>query len=123
MDQEITEFNYILLLAKSYHKPHFKDMDEFYEDVKRIKYIKKLLSRYKESGQLNERLVLNHLVVLYNIFDARILTEILVFKLLDGVHYLKPFLVFLGYWNDYISTVDGKEIHSDKQIEDILRKI
>ena len=60
---ELTEENLMLYAAKAYNKPQFSDIEEFYEDLKRFKYIKRLLNRYLEHGELTERLIMNHLIV------------------------------------------------------------
>ena len=63
-----TENNFLLFAAKNYYKPRFVDSEEFQEDLGRFKYIKRLLNRYIESGDLSERLILNHLIVIFNVF-------------------------------------------------------
>jgi hypothetical protein len=60
--------NFILFAAKHYENPQCYDSDEFYDDLKRFKYIKRLFGKYEESGELRERLILNHLIILYNVF-------------------------------------------------------
>ena len=86
------------------------DLLEFQDDLKRIRYIKRLFKKYKETGELRERLVLNHLIVIYNMFEARAATRMLFLKL-DGYYdYLKPFLIFLGYWPAEIGLVDGERV-------------
>jgi hypothetical protein len=78
------------------------DEDEFLEDFGRIKYIRRLINKFKSTGELKERLVVNHLIVLYNVFDYGPLTKILFYKF-EGLHdYLKPFLLFLQRLPDRI---------------------
>ena len=64
---ELTEDNLFLYAAKHYYNPQFSDIDEFHEDLKRFKYIKRLANRYLETGELAERLMLNHLIVVFNV--------------------------------------------------------
>jgi len=108
----------------------FKDHDlEFYEDLARFKYIKRLLNRYEESGELKDRLIVNHLVVLYNVFGNEA-TRLLFFKL-DGYHHmLKPFIILLGRLPEKIPNIgiDNKtiltnDIVADEVIAQKLRKI
>lgn len=123
---ELTEENFILFAASKYDNPQCHDVQEFYDDLKRFKYLKRLFGRYRESGDLKERLILNHLIILYNVFgkDA---TRMLFFKLKDFQSYLKPFVILLGYMPDYIKEGDtiiyNSDISMDSNIVNILRKI
>ena len=65
----LTEENFILLAAKNYDNPQCLDIEEFYDDLKKLNYIKKLLNKYKTTGDLKERLLLNHIIVSYIIID------------------------------------------------------
>ena len=100
----------MLFAAKYYENPHCTDLLEFHDDLKRIRYLKRLFKKYEQTGDLKERLILNHLLVLYNVFEHRAMTRILVFKLEKQLEYLKPFLIFLNYWRTDIGTVNGKEV-------------
>ena len=68
MIDNLTEKNFLLFAAKYYDDPNCTDLLEFQQDLDRIKYIKRLLKRYQDNCDLKERLILNHLVVLYNVF-------------------------------------------------------
>ena len=68
MNIDLTEENLFLFAAKHYYNPQFSDIEEFYEDLKRFKYIKRLVNRYLDNGDLTERLILNHLIVVFNSF-------------------------------------------------------
>jgi hypothetical protein len=117
---ELTEENLFLYAAKHYDNPTFSDVDEFYEDLKRFKYIKRLLNRHLEHGDLAERLILNHLVVVFNVFGVEATLNILNLKL-DEKHWpvMKPFLIFLKYIrNDQLA-----EIEMDKVVVEKLRQI
>jgi hypothetical protein len=95
---ELTEDNLLLYAAKHYYNPQFSDIEEFYEDLKRFKYIKRLVNRYIENDELAERLILNHLIVVFNVFGIKAALKMLELKL-DERHWtvVKPFLIFLKY--------------------------
>lgn len=118
--KELTEKNLFLYAAKHYKNPKFADIDEFYEDLKRFKYIKRLLNRYLETDELAERLLLNHFIVVFNMFGIEAALEILELKLEDR-HWpvVKPFLIFLNY----IRNDQYTGITMDPNVVDILRKI
>ena len=118
--KELNEKNLFLYAAKHYRNPKFADADEFYEDLKRFKYIKRLLNRYMESDELSERLVLNHLIVVFNVFGIEAALKILELKLEDK-HWpiIKPFLIFLKY----IKNEEYTGITMDPIVVDILWKI
>ena len=117
---ELTEDNLFLYAAKHYDNPTFSDIDEFYEDIKRFKYIKRLVNRYLEQDDLAERLVLNHLIVVFNVFGIEASLNILQLKL-DERHWpvIKPFLIFLRY----IKNDDLTEVEMDKFVIERLRQI
>ena len=101
-------------------------MDDFEEDVKRFKYLKRLFRRYERTEVLNDRLILNHLIVLYNVFD-KAATPLLFYKI-DKEHWsiLKTFLVFLNRMPmEQIVTggVRGDDISLDMKVIKILREI
>jgi hypothetical protein len=117
---EITEENLLLYAAKNYYNPICVDADEFMEDLNRFKYIKRLINKYIESGNLSDRLLLNHFIVVYNVFGNEASNRILELKLND-MHWtvVKPFLVFLRYiTNDqYVNVV------MDPNVVEVLRTI
>lgn len=92
----LTEDNFILYCMKYYDNPNCQSEKEFYEDLKHIKYIKKLFTRYDKTGILQERLVLNHIIILNNIFGPKHSVRILFLKLNKYLNYLKPFLMTLN---------------------------
>jgi hypothetical protein len=114
MFKNLTEENFQLFAMKYYSNPHCCEIEEFFEDLKRIRYIKRLFKKYQETGILKERLVMNHLVVLYNMFEQRAMTRILLLKLDEYHDYLKPFLIVLNYWTTDVGLVDGKKIDDNK---------
>lgn len=128
MDEILTESNFILYAAKYYDNPNCHDTKEFYDDLKRFKYIKKLFSRFDETGELKDRLILNHIIILYNVFGISA-TRMLFFKLNNYHSYLKPFVVMLGYMPDFILNIGknnilyNSDIVMDDRIVEVLRKI
>ena len=128
MFDDLTESNFQLFAMKYYANPHCTDMLEFHDDLKRIRYIKRLFKKYKENGEMKERLIINHLMVLYNTFESRAMTRMLVLKLDEYLDCLKPFLILLNYWTTHLGTVKGKilvdsEIGLDQNLVQILRQI
>lgn len=98
MYDPITETNYIPFAMKYYDNPYCKGVSEFEEDMARLVYLKRLFRRYKKSGVLRERLILNHIIVFCNVFGLEAGTRLLFFRTDPDLHYiLKTFLVFLGY--------------------------
>lgn len=126
----LTDDNFVIYAARNYDNPSCPDTTEFYEDLKRFKYLKKLFKRYIDSGDLKERLILNHIIILYNMFGPEATTRMLFLKL-EGFHkYLKPFVVMLNYMPDKISNIGyvsrhiiSSDIPLDQDIVDRLRKI
>jgi hypothetical protein len=128
MIDNLTEQNFSLFAAQSYNNPSCMDVLEFQEDLNRIKYLKRLFKRYDEKGDLKERLVINHLIVIYNVFEREAATRMLVMKLDGYLHYLKPFLVMMGYWPRTIDgikgiNIDGDGVPIDSKIAETLRRI
>lgn len=128
MIDNLTEDNFQLFAMKFYENPHCTDLLEFHDDLKRIRYIKRLFKKYKQTGELKERLIINHLIVLYNMFENRAMTRMLMLKL-DGYHdCLKPFLILLNYWTVDVGLINNKkivdaEISLDSNIVNVLRDI
>lgn len=116
---ELNEDNYILFAIKHYENPQSVTKDDFYEDLKRIKWIKRLLKRYKTEGELKIHLLINHFIVLYNVFgDAA--TPLLFYKL-DKEYWsiLKTFVVYLHRLPEYPIT----QIHEIPIDQDCLIKL
>jgi len=126
----VSDENFILYAAQHYENSGFSTEKDFYEDLNRIKYIHKMFRRYEKDKILNERLILNHLILLYNVFERDAMTRMLVIRLKDLLHILKPFLILLNYWPNNITNVGGPDMNiigsnvtMDTTIVDILRKI
>ena len=98
---ELNEDNYMMFVIKHYENPQAVTQEDFYEDLKKFKYIKRLLKRYQKSGELKSHLLLNHFICLYNVFDDAA-TPLLFFKIDQELwSVLKTFLIFLGRIPDY----------------------
>lgn len=124
---QLSDKNFLLYAAKHYDSPHF-DQEEFSEDVKRLKYLKRLFNKYQDTGELKERLILNHIIIFYNVFGVEAATKLLFLRLKEYHHYLKPFLVFLNFMPDKVTnikdmTVVSADIVMDQGIIDALRKL
>jgi hypothetical protein len=127
--EAINDKNFILFCASHYDNYEYNSTEDFFDDLKRIKYIKKLVTRYVEKGDLKERLILNHIIVLNNCFGAEITAKILFLKLKSRLHYIKPFLIFLNILPETLYNVGGEKIidtnmvSMDQEIINRLRKI
>ena len=128
--ETLDDGNFLLYAAKAYENPSCVDDEEFLEDLNRIKYIKRLLRKYDIGGELKERLIINHLVVLYNVFEGDALTRMLFYRLYEYLEFLVPFLDMLGRLPDVVNGVgpEGIDVEtdlivSDPTIEAILSKI
>ena len=123
---DLTNDNILLYAAKAYDKPNCI-MSEFKEDMKRFNYLKRLFKRYRKIGELREQLVLNHLVVICNVFGPEVATRILFFKMAkDDYSALKTYLLFLSCMPERVKGIKGHDIISseipvDMIIADILR--
>jgi hypothetical protein len=123
---KLTESTFLLYAMKHYDNPQCTDMSEFEEDMKRFQYLRKLFSRYKQDNDLKERLILNHLIVIYNVFGVDA-TNMLFLKLHEFHSYLKPFVEYLNYMPQvlqYDEVIINKEsIVGDIFIEEKLKEI
>ena len=127
---DLNKDNLMLLAAKHYDSPHCL-MSEFEDDFKRIKYIKRLISRYLVHGDLKERLILNHIIVLSNAFGSEFTSRILFYQLDENQYsVLKTFLIYLSYIKSehVFYTIDGNPfdttpIHLDMECIRLLRKL
>mgnify|MGYP007064235937 CR=1 FL=1 len=110
---DLNEGNFLMFSMKEYNNIQCIDIEEFYDDLKKIKYIKRLFNIYLNDGQLKERLILNHLIVFYNVFPIHAGTRILFYKIEEQFWpMLKTFLIFLERMPDKIESIRGKTILS-----------
>ena len=102
---ELNEGNYLLFAIKFYDNPQAVTKDDFEDDLKRIKYIKRLLKRYKKDGELKTHLILNHLTILFNVFNDA--TVPLLFYNLEEELWpsIKSFLIFFNRLPEYPKSV------------------
>ena len=124
----LTDSNILLYAAKCYDKPNCID-SEFDEDYKRIRYIKRLLHRYRITGVLKERLILNHMIVAQNVFGIEASTRMMFCKIDERDHSaLKTFLSYTSAMPEVVYGINGKNIISkeiaiDTKLVDILNRI
>jgi hypothetical protein len=125
MYESIDDSNFLVFAAKYYENTCY-DTAEFLDDLKRFKYLKRLFVKYEESDELKERLILNHLIILYNVFNDAA-TPMLFLKLKGYYHYLKPFLILLGRLPNKVligsELIYISDIKMDLNIVDTLREI
>lgn len=124
---DLTNDNIMIYAVKAYDKPNCI-MSEFKEDMKRFNYLKRLFKRYRKINELREQLVLNHLVVIYNVFGPEVATRLLFFKMSkDDYSALKTYLLFLSCMPEKIKGIKGHDIISseipvDMTIANVLRR-
>ena len=116
---KLTNGNYMMYALLHYDNPHCKDIKEFFEDIKRIHYVRRLLKRYYIEDVLKERLILNHLITFYNVFEAKAATRILFFRVEKKFHpALKTFLVFINKIR-----YEDEDVSLDEGVINVLRNI
>ena len=126
---DLNDDNFLMFAMKEYNDIQCTSIEEFYDDLKKIKYIKRLFNIYKNTGQLKERLILNHFIVFYNVFPVQSGTRILFYKIeQDFWPMLKTFLIFLDRMPETIDSIRGEiirasDIQLDNGIITRLRKI
>lgn len=113
---KLTESTFLLYAMKYYENPHCTDISEFDEDMKRFQYLRKLFGRYRQDDELKERLILNHMIVIYNVFGPEA-TNMLFMKLQEYHEYLKPFVEYLNFMPSIIR-YDDVVLHRDNIVSD-----
>lgn len=123
---KLTESTFLLFASKHYDNPQCSDITEFEEDLKRFQYLRKLFGRYRQDSDLKERLILNHLIIIYNVFGLQA-TNMLFMKLHEYHEYLKPFVEYLNFMPQTIQYEDvllhKNNINSDQEILEKLKGI
>lgn len=123
----ITDDNFIIYCAKYYDNINYCSTEDFMSDLNRVKYIKRLISRYKLTGELRERIILNHIIILGNCFEIEVLNRILYLKLQDYFDCVKPFLLLINKLSIEININNSKvytdDISMDNNIVHKLRLI
>tara|TARA_R100001510_G_C7647238_1_gene204581 strand:+ start:771 stop:1142 length:372 start_codon:yes stop_codon:yes gene_type:complete len=118
--EELNEENFTLFAIRHYDNPQCTSTEEFYEDIRRFRYLKRLLKRYHKTGELRERLILNHIIVLCNLFGVDNTLRMLEFKLeKEFWPTLKTCLLYLGYVDEEWKT----EIPLDEEVTKRMREI
>lgn len=126
---ELTEETFIMYAIKHYDNPNCKGMTEFLDDLKRFKYIKRLLRKYQVGKGLKERLILNHIIVLTNLFGVEAATKMLFYKTEKRFwSQLKTFLVFLDSMPEKVvisqdTIIRNSDIPVDDRIVNVLRRV
>jgi hypothetical protein len=127
MFEKMTEENYFLYATHHYDNPNCQNVEEFKEDLNRIKYIKRLLNRYVRNDDLKERLILNHLIIFCNTFGNEAAVRMLFFKLDRKLHSaLKTFLIYLNLMPDVLYGIFEKPLYNsdiliDNKVAQVLR--
>jgi len=120
MFRKITRDNWLFYAIKNYECPNLDSEDEFYEDIKRFKYLKRLFRKYKATGELKTRLIINHIIVLQNVFGVEAACTLLFFRVeREFWSLLKTFLVFLNY----IKEEEITDIKVNKQLLNNLEQL
>jgi len=109
---DLNEKNFLLFAMQHYDNPQCVEVEEFNDDLRKIKYIKRLFNQYDLEGILKERLILNHIIVFFNVFQTRAATRILFFKIEEKFWpMLKTFLFYLRFMpEDKVESINGKNI-------------
>ena len=120
MFEKLTNDNIIMFAIKHYDNPQCEGEAEFHDDMKRFKYIKRLLRKYQETGVLKERLILNHMIVINNVFGADAASTLLLFKIEPEFwSVLKSFMKFLNM----LPEGELEEVDEDQKAKEELEKL
>ena len=119
MYEQITANNWVMFAMAHYDNPQCQGEEEFYEDIKRFKYLKRLFKKYRDSGQLKERLILNHMIILSNVFTVQAASTLLLFKI-EPEYWpaMKSFMVFLNM----LPETELLEVQMDVHVWNTLKK-
>lgn len=112
--KDLNKENIDVFSELSYRNPQCLSSEDFYEDMNRVKYVKRLFNKYNRGGEIKTRLILNHIIAFYNVFENRDATRILFFKMEESYWpLLKTFLLYLSYMPEIVHGVNGRNIMSD----------
>jgi hypothetical protein len=129
MFDDLNDDNFLLYAMKYYNNPQCLSEKDFHDDLKILKYIKRLINRYLITGDLKDRLILNHLIMMGNIFPIFAAVRILFYKMPENSWpVLKTFLIYLNYMPKFVEKINGKSIYTDDievdlKVVKILREI
>ena len=111
---DLNETNYVHFAMKYYDNRQCTSVEEFNDDLNKIKYVKRLFNRFLETGELRTNLILNHLIVIYNVFENEAATRMLFFRVEKKFYsILKPFLIFLNRLPEKIKGIGGEDIQTN----------
>ena len=111
---DLNEKNYLHFAMRFYDNRQCTSVEEFNEDLNKIKYVKRLFNRFLETGELRTNLILNHLIVIYNVFENEAATRMLFFRVEKKFYsILKPFLIFLNRLPEKVKGIDGEDIQTN----------
>ena len=111
---DLNEKNYLHFAMKYYDNRQCTSIEEFNEDLNKIKYVKRLFNRFLETGELRTNLILNHLIVIYNVFENEAATRMLFFRVEKKFYsILKPFLIFLNRLPEKVKGIGVEDIHTN----------
>jgi hypothetical protein len=118
---KLTVKNFNAFALQNYDDPQCADIEDFQEDLRRFRYLKRLLHRYHENGEMRERLMLNHIITIFNVFGYDASMRMLKFKVREDSYWesIKTMLLYLGY-------IDGSwetAIHIDDELAQRLREL
>jgi hypothetical protein len=118
---KLTVKNFNAFALQNYDDPQCADIEDFQEDLRRFRYLKRLLHRYHENGEMRERLMLNHLITIFNVFGYDASMRMLKFKVREDVYWasIKTMLLYLGYIDESWETA----IHIDDKLAQRLREL
>jgi len=125
---DLNSDNIMIYAMKAYDRPDCI-LSEFKEDLKRFNYLKRLFFRYRKTGEVKERLVINHIIVLYNVFGVEVCTRMFFYKMNEEDYsIIKTYLLFLNYMPSIVRGINGKDINTndipvDLTVAEALRTI
>ena len=117
---ELTNKNFELYAARHYRNNQCLDIKDFYEDMNRFSYVLRLLRKYKDTSEINTRLVLNHIITIYNVYEIDAANKMMFFKVDDDLHsVLKTFLIFLNYLPERQQENTKVDLQIAKELQEI----
>ena len=112
---DLNEKNYVHFAMKYYVNIQCTSVEEFNEDLNKIKYVKRLFNRFLDTGELRINLIMNHLIVIYNVFETEAATRMLFFRVEKRFYsILKPFLLFMERLPEIVKGINGNDIHTNE---------
>ncbi len=126
---ELNDDNFVMYAIKHYDNKNCTGLSEFYDDLSKFKYLKRLFKKFNDKGELRERLILNHIIVIYNLFGVEAATKMLFYKIEKQYwSQLKTFLVFLNFMPRLVIVsrdvhIKDSDINIDESILETLKKL